>query len=118
MNQLRHQLGTYQMISAAGGGFCRGGGFSQPISQLRNGSTALQSGTRVPKGGFTAAKHPSKWGRGCEIKKISALALRSSSSNSHNFFVSNQNHAPFEALTEAKIMHTISCLKAWEVRSS
>ena len=70
MNQLRHQLGTYQMISAAGGGFCRGGGFSQPISQLRNGRTALRSGTRVPKGGFTVAKHPSKWGRDCEIKKF------------------------------------------------
>nr|CAN63071.1 hypothetical protein VITISV_002282 [Vitis vinifera] len=27
----------------------------------------LRSGSCVPKGGFVAAKHPSKWGRGCEI---------------------------------------------------
>ena len=38
-----------------------------PISQLQNGLRLLQSGTRVPKGGFVAAKHPSKWLLGCEI---------------------------------------------------
>ena len=27
----------------------------------------LRNGTRVPKGGFVAAKHPAKWGFGCEI---------------------------------------------------
>ena len=41
--------------------------FSQPISQLRNGGTALQNGTRVPRGGFAAAKPPAKWGLDCEI---------------------------------------------------
>ena len=41
--------------------------FSQPILQLRNGGTMLRNGTRVPKGCFTAAKHPAKWGFGCEI---------------------------------------------------
>ena len=64
---------SLEIISTTGGGFCRGGGFSQPISQLRNGCMALQSGTCVPKGGFATTKHPSKWGRGCEI---SAYALR------------------------------------------
>ena len=73
-------------------------GIPASISQLRNGRTALRSGTRVPKGGFAAAKHPSNWGRGCEIKKILALALRSLSSNGHNFFVSPPNHVPFEVL--------------------
>ena len=41
--------------------------FSQPISQLRNGVGRLRNGTRVPKGCFAAAKHPAKWGFGCEI---------------------------------------------------
>ena len=60
------------------------------------GVRVLRSGTRVPKGGFAAAKHPSIWGHSCEIKKISALALCGSSSNGYNFLVSNLNHAPFE----------------------
>ena len=58
-------------IFVARGGFRGGGGFLQPISQLRNGRTALRSGTCVPKGGFAVAKHPSKWGPCCEIKKFS-----------------------------------------------
>ena len=40
---------------------------SQPILQLQNECTGLRSGTRVPKGDFTAAKHPSKWRLVCEI---------------------------------------------------
>ena len=36
------------------------------ILQLRNECTGLQNGTRVPKGGFAAAKHPSKWRLGCK----------------------------------------------------
>ena len=78
--------------------FLKLGAFSRPISQLQNGRTTLRSGTRVPKGGFAVAKHPSNWGRGCEIKKILALALRSLSSNGHNFFISNLNCTSFEAL--------------------
>ena len=38
------------------GHFHRGGPFSQPISQLRSRATVLRNGTRVPRGGFTAAK--------------------------------------------------------------
>nr|CAN66444.1 hypothetical protein VITISV_011563 [Vitis vinifera] len=45
---------------------------SQPISQLRNERTTLQTGTRVPKGGFTAAKHPSKWCLVCETVDLQA----------------------------------------------
>nr|CAN62903.1 hypothetical protein VITISV_036728 [Vitis vinifera] len=29
---------------------------------------ALRSGARVPKGGFAAVKHPSKWRLGCEME--------------------------------------------------
>ena len=43
-------------------------------------------------------KQKSKWGHGCEIKKIPALALCGLSSNGHNFFVSNPNRTLFEAL--------------------
>ena len=50
-----------------GGSILQRRGFLQPISQLRNGHMALRSGTCVPKGGFAAAKHPSKWLIGCEI---------------------------------------------------
>ena len=39
---------------------------SQPISQLRNEGMELRNGTRVPRGGFTAAKPPAKWGCGYE----------------------------------------------------
>nr|CAN82809.1 hypothetical protein VITISV_007056 [Vitis vinifera] len=46
--------------------------FSQPISQLRNGRTALRNGTRVPNGGFVAAKHPSKWCLGYEMEDFKA----------------------------------------------
>ena len=36
------------------------------ISQLQNEGTELRNGTRVPIGGFAAAKPPAKWGLGCE----------------------------------------------------
>nr|CAN64577.1 hypothetical protein VITISV_033754 [Vitis vinifera] len=59
-------------IFAAGGGFRRGGRISQrrvnfttisqPISQLQNEGTELRNGTRVPIGGFAAAKPPARWG--------------------------------------------------------
>ena len=38
--------------------------FSQPISQLRNEGTVLRNGTRVPRGGFAAAKIFAKEGVG------------------------------------------------------
>ena len=38
--------------------------FSQPISQLRNGVTVLRNGTRVPRGGFAAAKIFAEGGMG------------------------------------------------------
>ena len=34
---------------------------SQPISQLRKRCMTLRNGARVPKRGFVATKHPSKW---------------------------------------------------------
>ena len=51
--------------------------FSQPISQLRNGVGRLRNGA-------LAAKF--------------SLSFACSSSNGHNFFISNPNHVPFEAL--------------------
>ena len=45
------------------------------ISQLRNGGTMLRNGTRVPKGCFAAAKHPVKWGFGCENWRFHALGI-------------------------------------------
>ena len=78
--------------------FAEEGNFCSPFRSCEMGVRVLQSGTRVPKGGFEAAKHPSKGGHGCEIKKIPALALRGLSSNGHNFFISNPNRTPFEAL--------------------
>ena len=46
------------------------GNFCSPFHSCEMGVRVLQSGTRVPNDGFAAAKHPSKWGRGCEIKKF------------------------------------------------
>ncbi|WKA02032.1 hypothetical protein VitviT2T_020273 [Vitis vinifera] len=37
------------------------------VSQLQNEGNCAANGTRVPKSGFAAAKHPSKWRLGCEI---------------------------------------------------
>nr|CAN78630.1 hypothetical protein VITISV_042850 [Vitis vinifera] len=47
------------------------------ISQLRNECTGLQNGTRVPKGGFAAAKHLSKWLIDCETEDLKAWKARS-----------------------------------------
>ena len=55
-------------VFAAGGQFRSGGAFSQPISQLRN-------DTRVPRGGFVAAKPTAKWGYGYEIGIFKALEI-------------------------------------------
>ena len=49
--------------------------FSQTISQLRNGVGRLRNGTRVPRGGFAAAKHPAKLGYGCENWRFHALGI-------------------------------------------
>ena len=45
------------------------------ISKLRNECTGLRNGTRVPKGGFAAAKHPAKLGYGCENWRFHALGI-------------------------------------------
>ena len=66
--------------------------FSQPISQLQNEGTVLRNGTRVPKGGFAAAKHPAKF------SQLISLSFAQLSSNNHNFFVSTPIRAPFEVL--------------------
>ena len=50
--------------------FAEEGNFCSPFHSCEMGAWVLRSGTRVPKGGFAAAKHPSKWGRGCEVKKF------------------------------------------------
>ena len=42
------------------------------ISQLWNECPGLKNGTCVPKGGFTAAKHPSKWRFGCKTEDFKA----------------------------------------------
>ena len=47
------------------------------ISQLWNECTRLQNGTRVPKGGFTAVKHPCKWRLGCKMEDFKAWRFRS-----------------------------------------
>ena len=75
--------GDFAAISKLGDHFAGNGQFRSPkvisqrrnifaahfvaISQLEMRGTVLQNGTRVPKSGFTAAKHPSKWRLGCEI---------------------------------------------------
>ena len=47
------------------------------ISQLRNEGNCAANGTRVPKIGFAAVKHPSKWRLGCEIPvQLCALAFK------------------------------------------
>ena len=56
------QIGNF----ATRGGFRSRWAFSQPISQLRNEGGGLKNGTRVPRGGFAAAKPLAKWGCGYE----------------------------------------------------
>ena len=41
--------------------FCSQWAFSQTISHLRNEGVGLRNGTHVPRGGFAAAKHPTKF---------------------------------------------------------
>ena len=45
------------------------------ISKLRNECMGLRNGTRVPKGGFTTAKHPSKWRFGCEMEDLQGVEV-------------------------------------------
>ena len=53
---------SQQMVHiAASGGFHSGWAFLQPISQLQNEGGGLRNGTHVPRGGFAAAKHPTKF---------------------------------------------------------
>ena len=47
------------------------------ISQLRNECTELQNGTRMLKGGFAAAKHPSEWRLGYKMEDFKAWRFRS-----------------------------------------
>ena len=74
-------------IFATGVDFAEEGNFRSSFRSCEMGIRALQSGTHVPKGGFEAAK-----------SKNSSFGIARSSSNDHNFFVSNPNHAPFEAM--------------------
>ena len=47
------------------------------VSQLQNEGNYAANGTRVPKSGFAAAKHPSKWRLGCEIlAQLCALVFK------------------------------------------
>ncbi|WKA06945.1 hypothetical protein VitviT2T_024820 [Vitis vinifera] len=47
------------------------------VSQLRNEGNYAANGTHVPKIGFAAAKHPSKWCFGCEIlAQLCALVFK------------------------------------------
>ena len=47
------------------------------VSQLQNEGNCAANGTRVPKSGFAAAKHPSKWRLGCEIPvQLCALVFK------------------------------------------
>ena len=48
--------------------FAEKGNLCSPFRSCKMGVRVLRSGTRVPKGGFAAAKHPSKWGHNCEIR--------------------------------------------------
>ena len=54
-------------LSQRGVDFEKEGNFRSPFRSCEIGVRVLRSGTHMPKGGFVAAKHPSKWGRGCEI---------------------------------------------------
>ena len=47
------------------------------ILQLRNECRGLRNGSHVPKGGFAAAKHPSKWRIDCEMEDFKAWRFRS-----------------------------------------
>nr|CAN79035.1 hypothetical protein VITISV_004562 [Vitis vinifera] len=66
---------TYGMNEINFGKILRHGDFAT-ILQLRNECTGLQNGTRVPKGGFTTAKHPLKWRLGCEMEDFKAWRFR------------------------------------------
>ena len=47
------------------------------VSQLLNEGNYAANGTRVPKSGFVAAKHPFKWRLGCEIlAQLCALVFK------------------------------------------
>ncbi|WJZ90861.1 hypothetical protein VitviT2T_009978 [Vitis vinifera] len=47
------------------------------VSQLQNEGNCAANGTRVPKSGFAAAKHPFKWRLGCEIPvQLCALVFK------------------------------------------
>ena len=68
-------------------------GIPASISQLRNGRTALRSGTRVPKGGFAATKHPSKWHIGCETMDLQAWKIRSHFAAAKRAYLAMKRHS-------------------------
>ena len=91
------QLGDDLQLDSQFGGhfeakehFCRP--FCSPFYSCEMRGVELRNGTRVLRGGFTAAKHPAKF------SQLTSLSFAQLSSNSHNFFVSAPIHAPFEAL--------------------
>ena len=74
------------------------------ISQLGNGRTTLRSGTRVPKGGFAAAKHPSKWRFGCKTLDLKAWKVGSHFATTKRVYLAAKWHSCAKGLfTAAKI---------------
>ena len=67
---------------------------SQLDSQMEKWNLNLQSGTRVPVGGFAIAKFSQADFAAAEF----SLSLVWLSSNGHNFFISASICTPFEAL--------------------
>ena len=89
--------------------------FSQPISQLRNGVGRLRNGTRVPKGCFTTAKHPAKWGFGCENWNFNALEI--SQLRNEGMRLRNGTHVPRGGFAEGGIGLRNHFVAKWRFRS-
>nr|CAN72228.1 hypothetical protein VITISV_013433 [Vitis vinifera] len=72
------------------------------ISQLRKECTGLRNGTRVPRGGFVAVKHPSKWRLGCEMEDLQGVEV-SQPFRSCDMGLRNGTHVPRGLFAAAKI---------------
>nr|CAN67104.1 hypothetical protein VITISV_022941 [Vitis vinifera] len=70
-----HKLNSRKAFSQRGVDFAEEGNFRSPFRSCEMGVRVLRSGTHVPKGGFAAAKHPAKWGFGCENWRFHALGI-------------------------------------------
>ena len=69
---------------------------------MRKECTGLRNGTRVPRGGFVAVKHPSKWRLGCEMEDLQGVEV-SQPFRSCDMGLRNGTHVPRGLFAAAKI---------------